>query len=162
MTNGTLQLLQGIAEENPHNKFYFMNNDTSTLMYYESEDENVFTSGRAYDVLLSKGNIVQGGFVVMNNIPVTEEGRPVFEHRFRKRQNEVDSMPGFQAFRLLRPADGNTYVVFTQWVSEQDFNNWKNSKQFKHAHKGSGTKPPAYFADRPFIMKYHMIDPDEL
>src|SRR5699024_6418806 len=140
MTNGTLELLQSIAEKNPDITFYFMNRDTTTLAYYESNEKNIFASGRAYEVLLSKGNIVQDGFVVMNNIPVTEEGRPVFEDRFRQRQNEVDTMPGFQAFRLLRPVKGNTYVVFTQWASEQDFNNWKNAEQFKKAHKGPNTK----------------------
>lgn len=162
MTNGTLELLKSIAEKNLDTDFYYMNGETSTLAYYESEGKNVFASGRAYEVLLSKGNIIQGGFVVMNNIPVTDEGRPVFEDRFQKRQDEVDTMPGFQAFRLLRPDKGNAYVVFTQWASEQDFNNWKNSEQFTKAHKGAGTKPPAYFADRPFIMSYHMIDPDKL
>lgn len=162
MTNGTLALLKNIAAKNPDLDFYYMSSSTSTLAYYESTGKDVFSTGRDYEVLISKGDIVQEGFIVMNNIPVTDEGKPVFEDRFRQRQNEVDAMPGFQAFRLLRPLKGNTYVVFTAWKTEQDYNNWKNSDQFKKAHQGAGTKPPAYFAERPFLTHYHMIDPEDL
>src|SRR5699024_11640956 len=122
---------------------------------------NVFSSGRAYEVLITKGKIQEEGYIVMNNIPVTDEGQPIFEDRFKQRQDEVDAMPGFQAFRLLRPLEGNTYVVFTQWASEQDFTNWKNYDQFKESQKGQATKPPTYFADSHFITSYHMIYQDE-
>src|SRR5690625_2547915 len=159
MTNGTLDVLKSIAKKHPDIDFYYMNSDTSSLAYYEDKARNVFSSGRAYEVLISKGEIQQEGFIVMNNIPVTDEGQPIFEDRFKQRQNDVDSMPGCQAFRLLRPTEGNTYVVFTQWAREQDFKNWKSSDQFTKSHKGQHTKPPAYFADRPFISSYHMIDP---
>lgn len=161
MTNGTLDVLKSIAKKHPDIDFYCMNSDTSSLAYYEDKVKNVFSTGRAYEVLITKGNIQEEGYIVMNNIPVTDEGQPIFEDRFKQRQDEVDSMPGFQAFRLLRPLEGNTYVVFTQWASEQDFTNWKNSDQFKESHKGQATKPPAYFADRPFITSYHMIDQEE-
>lgn len=162
MTIGTLDLLKSIDKKHPETDFYYMNSATSTMAYYEGEGKTIFASGREYEVLITKGQIKEEGFIVMNNIPVTDEGQPVFEDRFKQRQNEVDSMPGFQAFRLLRPTTGNTYVVFTQWASEQDFKAWKNSEQFTKAHKGQGTKPPAYFADRPFITSYHMIDPEEM
>src|SRR5699024_10003683 len=101
------------------------------------------------------------GYIVMNNIPVTDDGQQIFEDRFKQQQDEVVSMPGFQAFRLLRPLEGNTYVVFTQWASEQDITNCKNSDQYKESHKVQATKLPVYFAERPFITSYHMIDQEE-
>ncbi len=97
----------------------------------------------------------------MNNIPVADEGKATFEDKFKQRQQSVENMKGFQAFRLLRPNKGNTYVVMTQWASEDDYENWKNSDQFKQAHKdGADTKPPAYFLDQPFVTNYHMIEVD--
>lgn len=163
MTNGTFDFLKKMKDDHPKINFYYMKGDSSTLVYYESNDnKNIFTSGRAYETVVVNGELQEEGFVVMNNIPVTDEGVPILEDRFKKRQKTVDSTPGFQAFRLLRPKKGNTYVVLTQWASEDDFENWKNSDQFKKAHKdgGAGSKP-AYFPDRPFITSYHMINLDE-
>lgn len=162
MTLGTFDFLKKLEDKHPNIDFYYMNGESSTLVYYESENKkSVFASGSKYESIIENGTMRKEGFVVMNNIPVTEEGVEIFEDRFKQRQQNVQSMPGFQAFRLLRPKSGNTYVVLTQWASEADFENWKNSDQFKKAHKGGGTKPPAYFADKPFITSYRMIDMDK-
>ncbi|MFC4559169.1 antibiotic biosynthesis monooxygenase family protein [Virgibacillus kekensis] len=162
MTNGTFDFLKKIDDEHPEVDFYYMSGENSTLVYYESDGKSVFSSGRGYELVINNGDMKQSGYVVMNNIPVTDDGAPVFEDRFKKRQQNVDTMPGFQAFRLLRPKKGNTYVVLTQWASEKDFENWKNSDQFSKAHKDGGTKPPAYFADRPFVTTYRMVNPEDL
>ncbi|WP_284139476.1 MULTISPECIES: antibiotic biosynthesis monooxygenase [unclassified Virgibacillus] len=154
MTNGTYHFLKKLQDNHPHFHLYFMRNDSSTLAYYEADNKQLFAAGRAYDILLSVGTLNEKGYIVMNNIPVTEDGQPVFENRFKKRQHDIIAFPGFQAFRLLKPVKGNTYVVLTQWASENDFENWKNSEQFQEAHQG---RKPAYFADRPFLTNYHMI-----
>lgn len=161
MTNGTFDFLKKLRDDYPAINFYYMSGDSSTLVYYEASSKSIFSAGRSYEAIIENGDLQESGFVVMNNIPVTEEGTAVFEDRFKQRQQNVESMPGFQAFRLLRPKKGNTYVVLTQWASEDDFENWKNSDQFKKAHKDGGTKPPAYFADRPFITSYQMINLDD-
>ncbi|MGM8212048.1 antibiotic biosynthesis monooxygenase family protein [Virgibacillus sp. W0430] len=161
MTTGTIDFLKQLERKYKAIPFHFMSNPNGALAYYEGKGKSVFQSGRTYHVLLSKGEISEKGYVVMNNIPVTEEGRPVFEDLFDKRQNEMDKVPGFHAFRLLQPNRGNTYVVFTQWSSEVDYLNWKDSDAFKNSHSEHAVKPPAYFADRPFVSTYDMIAEDE-
>ncbi|GGB51721.1 antibiotic biosynthesis monooxygenase [Virgibacillus dakarensis] len=157
MTNGTYDFLRKLEEKYPDIPFYFMAGSSGTLAYYEGRHKNVFAAGRAYEVLEQGGDMRETGFVVMNNIPVTDDGTAMFEERFRQRKSELDSMPGFQAFRLLRPKKGNTYVVITQWASEANFNNWKDSDAFKNQHQHGLAKPPAFFADKPFITSYQMI-----
>ncbi|PAV29280.1 antibiotic biosynthesis monooxygenase [Virgibacillus profundi] len=161
MTNGTVDFLEKLDEKYTDINFHLMTSNSGALAYYENDEKNVFSSGRAYEIIIRKGTIQEVGYVIMNNIPVTGDGRVPFEDRFKQRQNEVDMMPGFQAFRLLKPLKGNTYVVFTQWASVADFENWKNSDQFKKSHKGQTTKPPAYAADKPFITEYHMLNKDD-
>ncbi|MEC5423680.1 antibiotic biosynthesis monooxygenase [Virgibacillus sp. C22-A2] len=161
MTNGTVDFLKKLDDQHPAVNFHLMSSNAGGLAYYEDHKKNIFSSGRAYEVLIQKGAIQTEGYVVMNNIPVTDDGRAAFEDRFKQRQNDVDMMPGFQAVRFLKPDKGNTYVVVTQWASAQDFENWKNSEEFKKSHQGQGTKPPAYFADRPFITTYHMLNREE-
>lgn len=99
-----------------------------------------FEEGREYEIVDSVGSLQPKGYVVMNNIPVADEGRPVFEDRFKNRAGNVENMEGFQAIRILRPVKGNTYVVLTQWRNAQDFEDWKNSQSFEQAHKNSGPK----------------------
>lgn len=161
MTIGTKEFLQKLAAKHEKIHFYLMNSNEGSLAYYENESKNIFSSGKEYEVVIQSGFMEEEGYVVMNNIPVLDDGKAIFEERFKNRQNVADKMPGFQAFRFLRPTKGNTYVVLTQWRSVEDFENWKNSEAFKKAHQGQGTKPPAYFPDKPFITTYHMLDPEE-
>lgn len=161
MTIGTYDFLAKLQEKHPKIPFYFMAGSSGTLAYYEGSHKNIFAAGRAYEILETSGDIKEKGFVVMNNIPVTDEGTAMFEERFKQRQSELDKTAGFQAFRLLRPKKGNTYVAVTQWVSETDFDNWKNSDAFKKQHQAGPAKPPAFFADKPFITSYLMINAED-
>lgn len=161
MTNGTSEFLKKLKDKHPKITFYLMTSSTGSLAYYEGEKKKVFSAGREYEALIQTGELQEEGYVVMNNIPVTDDGRAPFEDRFKNRKNAVEDMPGFQAFRLLRPKKGNTYVVMTQWRSKSDFEYWKESDQFKQAHKDQATKPPAYFADRPFVTSYTMLVEEE-
>ncbi|WP_404458719.1 antibiotic biosynthesis monooxygenase family protein [Oceanobacillus kapialis] len=160
MTNGTIDFLLKLEEKHKDIDFYFMTSNSGALAYYEGNGKSIFNAGRDYDILLEKGAISEDGYVVMNNIPVVEDGQATFEKRFMQGENNIDMMPGFHAYRFLKPLNGNTYVVFTQWRSAQDFENWKNSEHFKQSHKGQSTKPPAYYADKPFTTAYHMFDKD--
>lgn len=160
MTNGTIDFLQKMPSKHPGITFSFMSNNSGALAYYEGDKKNIFTSGRAYEIIAQSGTIKEKGFVVMNNIPIKDEGKPVFEDAFKKQQRTIESMPGFKAFRLLRPMKENTYVVLTQWESELDFNRWKNSDAFEQAHKEQAAMSPAYFAERPFVSKYYMVEED--
>ncbi|WLV25513.1 antibiotic biosynthesis monooxygenase [Aciduricibacillus chroicocephali] len=157
MTNGTESYLKSLMVKHPELNFILMEEADTAVLYYEAENEEIFESGRSYEHVITSGELVQRGYVVINNIPVTEEGRPMFEERFRQRQQQVEKTPGFQAFRLLRPISGNTYAAFTQWQSKQDFENWTESAEFKQAHANRPPKPPAYYADRPYIKKYTVI-----
>lgn len=161
MTNGTYQFLKHLIEKHPQIQFHFMNSASGSLAYYEGQGKSVFSAGREYDIIIQTGQLLEEGYVIMNNIPVTEEGMPVFENHFKERQGKVEQMPGFQAFRLLRPTSGNVYVVLTQWASKQDFDRWKNSNEFAQAHQEQIVKPPAYFASKPFVTTYTMINDED-
>jgi heme oxygenase (mycobilin-producing) len=66
--------------------------------------------------------------VKINAITVPEGKGPELEERFAKRAREVETMPGFESFELLRPVEGETrYFVYTRWESEAAFQRWVNS-----------------------------------
>ena len=161
MTNRTLDFLDQLAKKHSQLHFHLMKSASSTLAYYESEQKSVFGAGREYIILFESGHIQEEGYVVMNNIPLTEEGKPVFIDRFRQRQGDINQMLGFQAFRLLEPVKGNTYIIFTQWTSKEYFEKWQESDEFAKSHYNQAVKPPAYFAKRPFISTYKMVDEED-
>lgn len=161
MTKGTYDFLHKLESKHPDISIYFMGGDSGALAYYEGDHKNIFAAGRSFDILEKTGEIQQEGYVVMNNIPVTEDGGDKVEEQFKQRNSGLSNMTGFQAFRLLRPKKGNTYVVLTQWHSEADFDNWKNSAAFKNQHANQAAKPPAYIMDKPFITSYHMIKDED-
>jgi heme oxygenase (mycobilin-producing) len=73
--------------------------------------------------------------VKINAIEVAEGRGPELEERFAKRAAEVEGMPGFLGFELLRPAKGETrYFVYTRWETEEDFRNWVGSSAFTRGH----------------------------
>jgi heme-degrading monooxygenase HmoA len=88
-------------------------------------------------------------FVAINVLTVPAERREVLEQRFAERARQVDTTPGFQAFELLRPADGqDRYFVYTRWDSRDAFTAWTESQAFERGHAqttsgGSGQTPSA-------------------
>jgi heme-degrading monooxygenase HmoA len=81
--------------------------------------------------------------VVINAITVPAERADDLVERFANRAGEVSKMPGFEAFELLRPADGkDVFYVYTRWASRADFENWMGSAAFQHGHKQHAERGP--------------------
>src|SRR5712671_2302224 len=77
--------------------------------------------------------------VKINAIEVAPGKGPELEARFARRAAEVESMPGFLGFELLRPVEGETrYFVYTRWESEEAFQAWVTSSAFTRGHAQAG------------------------
>ena len=75
--------------------------------------------------------------VKINAIEVPEGRGAELEARFSARAGEVEKMPGFEGFELLRPIEGETrYFVYTRWESEEAFQAWVESPAFTRGHAG--------------------------
>ena len=89
--------------------------------------------------------------VKINAIHVPEGMGSELEARFAARAGEVDQMPGFEEFMLLRPVEGESrYFVLTRWESEEAFQNWRSGQAFQHQHRethdedGKGAAKPQH------------------
>ena len=86
--------------------------------------------------------------VKINVLTVPDELREVLEKRFASRAGAVEGSDGFEWFELLRPVEGtDSYLVYTRWRSEEDFQAWM-SGPMQAAHRpaspgGSSPKPAA-------------------
>ncbi|MDL4842773.1 antibiotic biosynthesis monooxygenase family protein [Aquibacillus rhizosphaerae] len=163
MTNGTLDYLSKVANKHPQLNILFLEDQDKTVVYYEADKPTIFEAARKYDIVVSSGNLKEDGFVVMNNIPVTDEGKPIFESQFKKRASLIDNTPGFYGLRVLRPFQGNTYVVMVQWQDEASYEMWKDSDSFKKSHSKTDKteKKPPYTAGPSYVTTYKMVDFEE-
>jgi heme-degrading monooxygenase HmoA len=87
--------------------------------------------------------------VKINVLTVPAEQREVLEQRFASRAGAVEGSDGFEWFELLRPVEGtDTYLVYTRWRSEEDFEKWRSNMGASHgggggAQGGEQPKPAA-------------------
>jgi heme-degrading monooxygenase HmoA len=137
ITTGTTDYLTKLKNDHPAEKMLLLENEDYTILLHETMGKSVFNEPREYEVLDSVGDL-GGKFAVCNNIPVTDEGRPIFEYRFNQRARLIEKEPGFVAIRVLRPLSNDTYIIMTLWESEKHFKNWQQSKAYEKAHQKRG------------------------
>lgn len=158
MTTGTARFLKDITDSHPTIDFYFMKRAASTLVYYEDKrKKGVFVSGRSFSILSKYGVLKKEGFVVMNNIPIMEDGSAVFEDQVKKKLPLIENTEGLNAIRLLKQAKKNHYMVLTQWKTERHYTTWQKSERFKQMDFVNMARLPAYFAERPYSASYYMM-----
>lgn len=158
MTSGTPEFMITLKEKYAAEGLIAMHGQGNSLLLHETEGKTVFQTPRRYEVIGTSGTLQDDGYFVFNNIPVTDEGRPIFEHRFAERAGAIDSELGFLAFRLLRPLDSDTYIVMTEWSESAHYTRWKNSSSFDKAHSPNSEtgvdNTPHIFSSAPYVTTY--------
>ncbi|WP_261575745.1 antibiotic biosynthesis monooxygenase family protein [Frankia gtarii] len=82
--------------------------------------------------------------VKINALTVPAEMRAALEQRFAGRAGMVEQADGFEWFELLRPIEGtDTYLVYTRWRSEEDFQKWQSSQSFEEGHRRAAAEAAA-------------------
>ncbi|MCK1992918.1 antibiotic biosynthesis monooxygenase [Peribacillus muralis] len=163
ITSGTYEFMKNKKDKHPNENILLMQNLESAVLLHETTGKTLFSSPRKYEVVDGKGNLQNHGYVVMNNIPVSEEGQPVFEHRFKNRAGLIENEPGFVALRILRPLNSETYVILTIWEKQADF---MKSDSFQKA-QDSGAKAAVtnssqkLFSGEAYVTQYTLVQDSE-
>ncbi len=80
-------------------------------------------------------------FVAMNRFRVARGSEADFEQVWLSRDVFLKTVPGFEAFHLLRGPEAEDHVLYashTVWASKAAFEDWTRSDAFRQAHKGAG------------------------
>lgn len=167
ITGGTDGYLKKLKKNHPNEVLLIMQNEGAFLLVHETEGDSFFKEPRKYEVIQSLGELGDVGFAVFNHIPVSDEGRPLFEYHFKNFIGEIENDPGFIAIRVLRPLLGDTYVLFTLWENNGSYKNWKSSNSFEKIHSYN-VKANIFkklvsknFPRPSFITRYSIIPEDE-
>jgi len=94
-------------------------------------------------------------YVAMNRITAIEGKGPELEAAFAKRAGHVNQAPGFLAFYLLRPQQGNTYISMSTWRSKEDFDAWTKSEDFAAGHRSA---KHGVVAGRPVLEEFEAVE----
>ncbi|KXH84122.1 antibiotic biosynthesis monooxygenase [Sporosarcina sp. HYO08] len=159
ITTGTPEFMEKLQEKFSAEKLFIMYGASHSILLHETEGKTLFQTPRRYEVIGSYGNFEEVGYFVFNHIPVTDEGRPVFEHHFKNHYNILQKRAGFIAFRLLRPLGSDTYIILTEWKDAFSFNQWKATPEYGRVHatetSGAGVDRAAHlFSSAPYITTY--------
>jgi heme-degrading monooxygenase HmoA len=100
----------------------------------------------------SAGGSAAGTFVAINSIHCRPDYCERFEALFRSRAHAIDHAPGFVRMMVLRPHGrpdtpeggvaasgpcgdcGSPYLVISEWESEECFQSWVGSPEFREGH----------------------------
>lgn len=72
--------------------------------------------------------------VNVTRLSVEPSSQGTFEEVFSHRSGHVDDRPGFLGMKVLRPGDGDEYLILTEWESREAFHAWKDSREYDDAH----------------------------
>lgn len=123
-TTGTPEFMKQLQEKYSSEEMYVLYGSSSTILLHETEGKTKFQTPRSYEVLASYGNFQENGYFYFFHIPVSDEGRPVFEHEAVKLIQTTANEPGLFALRILKPIKADTYLIMSQWSGASSYEQW--------------------------------------
>lgn len=80
-------------------------------------------------------------FIAMNRFQVKKGSEEQFEQVWKSRDSQLEKMPGFVEFHLLKGPEAEDHTLYsshTLWQSRELFEAWTKSEQFRMAHSRAG------------------------
>ncbi|WP_453990576.1 antibiotic biosynthesis monooxygenase family protein [Bacillus nitroreducens] len=158
---GTVDFLKKLQIKHKNkNMIAFYNNETAILLH-ETTKKSVFAAPKRYEVHTGSGEIDCAGFAALTYVPVSEEGKPLFENNIIQLNSLFHSTPGLVAFRVLRPIKNDTFVIASFWVKESFYLDWTHSASFKQLelviHKTKAGLTQTVFTGPVYTKTYHVL-----
>ena len=86
-------------------------------------------------------------YIAMNRFKIIPKKESEFEEIWRTRNTHLENVPGFISFNLLKGPSDETHTLYashTTWQSEEKFQAWTKSEEFRKAHKNAGAHGDLY------------------
>jgi heme-degrading monooxygenase HmoA len=84
-------------------------------------------------------------YIAMNRFRVAKGSEEAFEQVWLNRDSQLNTLPGFVEFHLLRGPSYDDHTLFashTVWQNYAAFEAWTKSEAFRKAHANAGNKGP--------------------
>lgn len=108
-----------------------------------------------YDKIINEEKM----YIVMNKFKIISGKEKKFEEVWKNRNSNLDGVPGFLEFHLIKGMVSETHTVYashSSWNSQEDFYNWVKSEVFREAHKHAGQNADLYMGG-PQLEEYEVV-----
>ena len=98
-------------------------------------------------------------FIAMNRFRIARGFEAAFEELWRSRDSQLEGVPGFRSFHLLRGPTGETetlYASHTTWDSQEAFEGWTRSEAFTRAH-AQARAPKGTYLEHPRFEGFDVV-----
>ena len=151
MTSGTPEYMLSIKNKYPNEDIYILHGAGNSVLIHETTGKSLFQVPRIYEILEARGNFSENGYFVLHHIPVSDEGKPIFEHQYTNLSPTTQSEPGFIALRVLKPLKSDTYIILTEWTGPSSYEIWEKSVSLDFT---SVADKQQLFTSAPYIATY--------
>lgn len=158
MTSGTPEFMKSIQKKYPNEKIFLLHGTGNSVLLHETTGKSIFQVPRKFEVMEAHGKFSEKGFFVLQHIPVSDEGRPIFEFQYTSLTNTVQNEPGFIALRVLKPFKSDTYIILTEWTGPNSFEVWQKQLQLDFSHIADKQN---IFTSAPYVTNYKSIKEKE-
>jgi heme-degrading monooxygenase HmoA len=98
-------------------------------------------------------------YIAMNRFRIARGAEETFEKLWRQRESQLDGVPGFREFHLLRGASdeqATLYASHSVWDSRDAFAAWTESENFRKAH-AQARAPQGTYLEHPRFEGFEVI-----
>lgn len=98
-------------------------------------------------------------FIAMNRFRIARGREDAFEALWRNRESQLDGVPGFREFHLLRgPEDdaATLYASHSLWETRAAFEAWTRSEAFRKAH-AQARAPQGTYLEHPRFEGFEVV-----
>ena len=155
MTSGTPEFMQSIKKKYLKEEIFLLHGTGNSVLIHESSGKSVFQVPRRYEILESAGEFSHTGYFVLQHIPITDEGRIIFEHQYTNLSATTQNEPGFIALRVLKPIKSDTYIILSEWSGSSSYEVWAKSVNLDFSIVADKQN---IFTSAPYVSTYHSTE----
>ena len=152
MTSGTPEYMESLKKKHSNENIYILYGKGNTVLIHETSGKPVFQVPRKYEILESLGQFSEEGYFVLQHIPVSDEGKSIFEYKYTNLSDTVKNEPGFIALRVLKPMKSDTYIILTEWSGPDSYKVWSQSVALDFTNVADKQQ---LFTSAPYITTFH-------
>ncbi|MER1999169.1 MAG: Target of RNAIII-activating protein [Lysinibacillus sp.] len=162
MTSGTPEFMEKMFADKRDVGLYLLHGQGNSILFYETDKKkSIFATPRKFEVIDGRGRFEQRGYFAIENIPVADEERYVFEEAVVKTVSALHGDLACIAFRVLRPVKSETFLIVTQWAGPVSYEKWKaGASAFTELVGGATSTTQTMFTSKAYVSTFS-APPDE-
>ena len=158
ITSGTPEFMESIKKKHPNEQIYALHGIGNSVLIHETDKKSVFQAPRKYEIIEASGQLSKKGYFAIQNIPLSDEVKPIFEYKYTNLSPTLEREPGFVALRVLKPIKSDTYIILTEWSGPNSYEVWSKSHPMNFNDIADKQQ---FFTSAPYVSTYSSTNEED-